>query len=279
MGLVTSSYIPEKIIQDLRSLTRTRLGLIQERTQHRNRIHNVLQHANIKLTSFMSDIYKGSGLALLQLLINGEVITESLVKETISKRCKHEPIDIAQSMDGSLSKVQRFEIDIHLKVIETLEAQIEDLNVAIDEITSKYSNQMNILQTIPGVNKRTAEIILAEVGPEVSAFEDAKHLCSWAGICPGSYESGGVRKSAHITQGNRYLKVALYNSGRTAGRSKNASFREFYNRIGNRGSRQKAVIATGHKILRIAYKLLSEYARRNSENGEIEKLLPDATNI
>ena len=125
--------------------------------------------------------------------------------------------------------------------------------------TSKRSSpeENRILQTIPGVNENCVAIILAEIGPTVTAFPSDAHLASWAGLCPGSYESAGIKKSSHITQGNRYIKQALTMSGLIAAHSKDPAFSSFYTRISQRGRKMKAVIACAHKILRIIYKLLS----------------------
>lgn len=262
LGLVASSYIPSREIQELRSLTRTRKSYINERTQHRNRVQNVLQHANIKLADFLTDIFNGSGKRCLELLLTGEKITEELVRRTISKRCKHSPADITESMDGTISKTQRILLDSHLRSLERIDEEIHVLNEAIEEITSEYAEIMDALQTIPGVKKTGAEIILAEIGPNVEQFSTVKQLASWAGLCPGSYESGGVRKSAHIRPGNKYLKTILYQCGGAAGRSNHPKFSEFYNRISMRGSKKKAIIACAHKILRIVYKILSEQTNR-----------------
>lgn len=265
LGLVASSYIPSREIQELRSLTRTRKSYINERTQHRNRVQNVLQHANIKLADFITDIFNGSGKRCLELLLTGEKITEQLIRLTISKRCIHSPKDIAESMNGTISNTQRILLESHLRSIERIDDEINVLNKAIGEITSKYAEIMEALQTVPGVKKTGAEVILAEVGPNVEQFADAKQLAKWAGLCPGSYESGGVRKSAHITSGNKYLKTILYQCGGTAGRSNNPTFSEFYDRISRRGSKKKAIIACAHKILRIVYKILSEQTNRENE--------------
>lgn len=265
LGLVASSYIPSREIQELRSLTRTRKSYINERTQHRNRVQNVLQHANIKLADFITDIFNGSGKRCLELLLTGEKITEQLIRQTISKRCIHSPKGIAESMNGTISNTQRILLESHLRSIERIDDEINVLNKAIGEITSKYAEIMEALQTVPGVKKTGAEVILAEVGPNVEQFAGAKQLAKWAGLCPGSYESGGVRKSAHITSGNKYLKTILYQCGGTAGRSNNPTFSEFYDRISRRGSKKKAIIACAHKILRLVYKILSEQTNRENE--------------
>ncbi len=153
LGLVASSYIPSREIQELRSLTRTRKSYINERMQHRNRVQNVLQHANIKLADFIADIFTGSGLRCLELLINGEKITDQLIRQTISKRCKHSPVDIAEAMNGAISNTQRILLESHLRLIERIDEEIHVLNEAIEEITSEYSEIMEALQTIPGIKK------------------------------------------------------------------------------------------------------------------------------
>jgi len=120
---------------------------------------------------------------------------------------------------------------------------------------------------IPGVSETCAATILAEIGPDVRAFQSDAHLASWAGLCPGSYESAGIKKSSHITQGNRYIKQALTMSGLIAAHSKDPAFSFFYNRISQRVSKMKAVIAYAHKILRIIYKLLSAKHTYQKEKG------------
>ena len=120
-----------------------------------------------------------------------------------------------------------------------------------------FPERNRMLQTIPGMNENCAATVLAEIGPTVTAFPSDEHLASQAGLCPGSYESAGIKKSSHITQGNRYIKQVLTISGLIAAHSKDSAFSSFYNRISQRGSKMKAVIACAHKILRIIYKLLS----------------------
>ena len=168
-------------------------------------------------------------------------------------------------MNGTISNTHRILLESHLRSIKRIDDEINGLNKAIGEITSKYAEIMEALQNISGVKKTGTEVILAEVGPNVEQFADAKQRAKWAGLCLGSYESGGVRKSAHITSGNKYLKTILYRCGGTAGRSNNPTFSEFYDRISRRGSKKKAIIACAHKILRIVYKILSEQTNRENE--------------
>lgn len=268
MGLIASSYVPPIETQELRGLTRTRTSLKQEVTQHKNRIHNILQQANIKLTSFLSDIYGKTGRALIDLLINGEKVTEERITPIVNQRVKASLTDLVESMDGVFSKTHLIELGVHFKLIDCLEEQIDILSSEIRKKIEPHQELIDRLMTIPGINQGTVEIVLAEVGPTVDSFETVKHLASWTGICPGSYESGGIRKGARVTKGNKYLKTALYHSGRTAGHSKSEIFSSFFQRIANRGSKQKAVIATAHKILRVIYKTMERY----SEEQEIKTL-------
>lgn len=266
MGLVASSYVPPIEIQELRGLTRTRSGYIREITQHKNRIHNILQQANIKLTSFLTDIYGKTGRNLIELLISGEKITEEVISPLIHGKVKANVSDLLEAMDGVFSTAHLVELDTHFTIIDCLEKQIEILSQEIDSRTRPYQPLMDRLITIPGIKKATAEVILSEIGTSIDSFKTVKHLASWSGLCPGSYESGGVRKGARITKGNKYLKTALYHSGRTAGHSKSEVFSNFFHRIASRGSKQKAVIATAHKILRVIYKTMETYSEEQQIN-------------
>lgn len=271
MGLVAPSYVPSIEIQELRGLTRTRSSLKNQRTQHKNRIHNILQQANIKLTSFLSDIYGKTGRALIELLIMGEKITEERIEPIIHGRIKASIEDLVEAMNGVFSVAHLIELDVHFKLIDCLEEQIKILNLEIQKRIEPHQELVDRLKIIPGVKQNTIEIVLAEVGPTVESFKTVKHLASWTGICPGSYESGGVRKGAHITKGNKYLKTALYHAGRTAGHSKSDIFSNFYHRIAGRGSKQKAVIATAHKVLRVIYKTMEIYSAEKEKMTVLNK--------
>lgn len=256
VGLVPQSYVPPTDIQELRSLTRTRTHLIAERTQHKNRIHNILQQGNIKLTGYLSDVYGKTGRKLINLLLTGEKIEESTVLGCLHSQVKAPTRDIVKSLKGTLTKAHRFEMQVHFDIIDCLEVQITELSKEIRIRTAPYRETIDELMKIPGVKESCVEVILSEIGPDISNFQTPSRLASWAGLCPGSYESGGVRKKARIGRGNKYLRTALYHAGRTAAHSNNSAFSEFYQRIASRGSKQKAVIATAHKILRVIYRTL-----------------------
>lgn len=154
LGLVSRSHMPNKDIQELRYLTRTRTKLKSERTQHKNRIHDVCQRANIKLTSYLSDIFGKTGRALLELLMNGEVITVETVAPLVDKKVTAKVEDLVETLDGCLTKYQLCELRLHFNMMETIDTNIGLLDQAIEELTSPYSDLVTQLETIPGVKKK-----------------------------------------------------------------------------------------------------------------------------
>ena len=240
-------------------MTRRRQSYTQKRTQTKNEIHNILQRSNIKLTSYLSDIFSVSGQALLELFIHGEVLTLEKVQACLHGRVKASSEDILLAMDGKMSRTDRLLLSNSLEDYRFYTRKIEELTQEIEHyILQHFPKEYRLLMEIPGIKENGAAIILGEIGPNIDAFPTAGHLASWAGLAPGSYESAGKRKSSHITQGNKYVKTALFNSGGTAGRSKDPAFNSLYHRIAAKGSKMKAVVACGHKLLRIIYKVLSE---------------------
>ncbi|WP_192987183.1 IS110 family RNA-guided transposase [Carnobacterium mobile] len=257
-GLIQASYIPNAEVQQLRLLTRRRKAYTERITQCKNEIHNILQQANIKLTSYLSDIYGKTGTALLQLFIDGVVISVESIMPILHGKVKASPEKLVEAMDGKLSIEDRFLLGQSLDYFQFLKAQLNEVQILIEKyIQEHFPLEYALLLEIPGVSKIIAAVILGEIGPNVEAFVSEAHLASWAGVCPGSYESAGVKKSSRTTQGNRFLKTALFQAGGTAGRSKDEGFHSFYGRISNRGSKMKAIIACAHKLLRIIYKILS----------------------
>lgn len=255
-GLVQGSYVPDEETTELRLLTRTRENYQRELTRKKNQIHNILQTANIKLTSYLSDIFGYSGRTYIDLLLDGEVITLEKVEELRHGKIIATAQQLADSLDGNLSHLQRLVLRGLFQSIDESHCHIEDLNQLITDRTSKHQEDFERVQELPGVSQRTAEIVMAEIGLNMDAFPTKEHLASWAGLCPGSYESGGVKKSAHITPGNKRLKGALTQAALVASYSKDERFRAKYNRIKSRAGAQKAIIAIAHQLLIIMYTLI-----------------------
>lgn len=267
-GLITPSYIPGPKAMELRHLTRRLRSYKQRLTQVKNEIHNLLQRANIKLTSFLSDIFSKTGQALLMLFINGEKIDVQSVTSCMHRKVKASPEELVDAMTGKLSVSDRFLLDQILSELQMYQTNIELLSEEINRyILKEFPEEFKLLMSIPGISERCAATILSEIGPNVDCFESEGHLASWAGLCPGSYESAGIKKSSHITQGNPYIKQALTMSGVVVAHSNDPAFSSLYNRISLRGSKMKAVIACAHKLLRIIYKLLSTHQTYQKEKA------------
>ena len=255
-GLVSGSYVPERDIQDLRQLTRHRSSVKEDLTRRKNQVHDILQRSNIKLSSYLSDIFGVTGQRLLRLFINGEVINEQIIEATISKRVNATSQQIVEAMNGSLTKINRQLLQLELATISRLNDEIKECEHLIEEHLRPYEDLYLRLLEIPGISKTTAQVIIAEVGPTVDAFDSVERLASWAGLCPGSYESAGIQYGSKTTRGNRYLKAALCRAGLTAGRSSHEGFRAIYYKFSERKQKGKGVVALAHKLLRIVYILI-----------------------
>lgn len=268
VGLIQNSYIPAPEVMELRLMTRRRQSYTQKRTQAKNELHNILQRSNIKLTGYLSNIFGKTGQSLLQLFINGESLTLESVEACLHRHVKASPEDILQAMDGKISFTDRRLLDDSLDEYQFYTQKIERIEQDIEEyILDYFPLEYELLQSIPGVKQHSAAIILAEIGPNIEAFRTVSHLASWAGLSPGSYESAGKKKSSRVTRGNKYLKSALISSGGMAGRSRDPAFSSLYHRVSNRGTKMKAVVACGHKLLRIIYKILDEKVYYNEKRA------------
>jgi len=277
-GLVSASFIPPRNIQELRESTRSRKKLIQSRTRIRNEIHNILQRSNIKLTSFITDIFFGSGLRLLNLVINGEVITLRKVSSCMTKRLKSTPEQIFESLDGVLGKNDLSLMVIQMKLLDDYGRAITELDNLIDEQLADQADLLHRLQEIPGISDTTAQTVIAEVGPDVSPFVDAHHLASWAGLCPGSYESAGKKHGSATLHGNGHLKTALVTAAMGAKKTKKSGLKDYYWRLSSRMDKQKAVIALAHKLLRIIYALIQDGSTYQEYKKDQRKAITLATN-
>src|SRR5699024_8768988 len=255
-GLVSASFVPPKAIQELRESTRLRKKIIESTTRIKNEIHNILQRSNIKLTTYITDIYSGSGLKFINLLLNGEKISLRSVSKCMNSRMKSTPEQVFASLDGVLSYNDHFLMRLNFDLLTKHQHIIDELSVHIVEQTAEFSDLLQRLQDIPGISLRTAEIVLAEVGSDVSPFPDAHRLASWAGLCPGNHESAGVSHSSRTRHGNSYLKPALLTAALGAKATNKSGLKDYYWRLTSRMGKQKAKVALAHKLLRIIYVLI-----------------------
>jgi len=253
-GLLRPSFIPDRASRDLRELTRYRTSVIRERTAEVNRIQKVLEGANIKLASVASNVVGVSGQAMLTAMIAG-VDDPSVLADLARGRLREKRELLEAALEGRMTQHQRFLLGVQLQHLSDLDATITQVSEEIDVRLRPFAEVATRLQTIPGVGERTAQIVLAEVGADMSRFPNAGHLASWAGLCPGHHESAGKRMSGRTRKGSPWLRGALVEAAQSAGRSR-THLGQRYHRIAARRGKKRAAVATAHMILIAAYHIL-----------------------
>jgi transposase len=253
-GLVKPSFVPDREQRELRELVRYRTSLIQERTAAANRLHKVLEGANVKLASVASDILGRSGREMLEALVAGETDVTAMA-DLARGKMREKRATLERALAGRFGPHQRFLVAEVLAHIDFLDETIERLSAEIGARERPFEVVLDRLDTIPGVGRRTAEIVIAEVGADVQRFPTAGHLASWAGLCPGQDESAGKRRSGKTRKGNRWLRGALVEAAHSSTRTKTYLAAQF-RRLATRHGPKKAMVAVAHSILRIIYHLL-----------------------
>ena len=256
-GLLRPSFVPPAPQREVRELTRYRISLSEERSRLINRLQKTLEDANIKLASVASDVMGRSARDMLSALLAGEA-DPALLAELARGRMRAKRDLLAQALQGDLKSHHRFLMAEQLADIDTLDEAIGHMSLQIAERLRPYEHQLRRLETIPGIKRRLAEVILAEVGPDMSRFPDARHLASWAGMCPGNNESGGKRLSGRTRKGSPWLRSALVEAAHAAIHAKDSYLSAQYQRLVIRRGGKKATIAVGHTLLVIIYHILSE---------------------
>jgi transposase len=255
-GLLRGSFVPEERIRDLRDLTRHRVKLVEQQTAVVNRIHKTLQDANIKLGSVASDILGVSGRAMLEAVIAGET-DSTVLAERAQRRLRGKIPALREALCGRVREHHRFLLKTLLAHLDFLERQIQDLDERIEEVTRPFQGLIERMTTVPGLGRRASEAVLAEIGPDMSQFPSDAHLTSWAGICPGSHETAGKRKSGRTAKGNHWLKKTLCQAAWSAARTKDTYLAAQFRRIAPRRGKKRAIIAVSNSILRAVYHILS----------------------
>ncbi|GMA62137.1 IS110 family transposase [Alicyclobacillus fastidiosus] len=254
-GLLKGSYIPDRNQRELRELVRYRKSLVRERANEVNRLQKVLEGANIKLASVASDVVGVSGRAILTELIGGKM-DESRLKEIVKGRLRNKTAELKRALHGVVRPHQQMMLAVQLRHIDHLDELIEEVSAEIEQRMRPFDEDLRRIQTIPGIGERTAELILAEIGTDMSRFPSAQHLASWAGMCPGNNESAGKRRSGKTRKGDPWLREALIEAARGAARTKNTYLSAKYHRIAARRGSKRAAVAVGHYMLIIIYHML-----------------------
>lgn len=253
-GLIKRSFVPPRPIQELRDLTRTRRQMQGEHARHIQRIQKVLEDANIKLTSVLSDIMGVSGRKILAALAQGEGNAERLAG-LADPRVKAPRAKIAEALQGHVTEHHRFMLSLHLRQIEAIESAIATLEARIEKALAPYRHQVEVLCTIPGVKETGAASIIAETGVDMSVFPSADHLVAWAAISPGLNETGKKKKSSR-TKKARWLKATMTQCAWAASHQRNCYLSARFHRIKSRRGKKKAVLGVANTMLRAIYHML-----------------------
>ena len=261
----------------MRELTRQRSNLVRERTALVNRVQKTLESANIKLASVASDVMGVSGRAMLEAIVAGQATPEQMAELAKGRlRDKREPL--SKALEGRVKPHHRFILAELLCLIDGVEESIERFNDQIRTYCEPYEEAIALLDTIPGVGRETAEVIVAEIGTDMSRFPDADHLASWAGVSPGNNESAGKRRSGKTRKGNKALGVALNHAAHGASRTKNTYFSAQYHRLAGRRGKKRAIVAVEHSILVTAYHMIQRQEPYHELGGDyFDKRRPQAT--
>ena len=272
-GLIRASFVPPQPIQELRDLTRTRKQLTREIVQHTQRIQALLEEANVKLSSVITDILGLSGRRILKAIIAGETNSERL-SELGGSRLAATRAELTDALEGCIRAHHRFLIGQHLKTIEQLEETIVAFDARIEAALKPFRDIVERLKEVPGLSETSAQILLAEIGTDMRQFPTAGHLLSWAGLIPRLEESAGKRRSTRVRKGAPWLKPVLVQCAWAAARKKNSYFEAQFLRLKARRGPKKAVVAVAASILTTAYHMLTDgtcyqdlgadhFARRN----------------
>ena len=254
-GLLRGSFIPDRSQREIRELVRYRRSLVRQRAQAVNRIQKVLEGANIKLGTVATNVVGVSGRAMLEAISRGVDDPEALA--ALAKGSLREKrTALAEALRGLVGPHQRFLLQSQLRHLDFLEEEIVQMDKEIAGRMRPFEETLECLDSIPGVGRRSAEEILAEIGADVSRFPNAAHLASWAKVCPGNNESAGKRKSGHTGHGNPWLCSTLVEVAQAAGRTKNTYLSAQYRRLAARRGAKRAAVAVAHTILTIVYSLL-----------------------
>jgi transposase len=294
-GLLKPSFVPPRLIRDLRDLTRQRSKLVGERAGVANRVQKVLEDANVKLGSVASDVLGKSGRAMLEAIIAGQSDAAVLAGLALGRmRSKKEAL--GKALTGRVTQHHRFMLRLHLDQFDQLEKLIERLDERIAAViaadrpddpppsggdgptaatqspvsvgdqanrtdrpaarASRLAPALELLMTIPGIGRRSAEVVVAEIGSDMGRFATAHKLAAWAGMCPGNDASAGKRRSGRTRHGDRWLRVALVQAAWAVSRSKQTYASSQYHRLARRRGRKKACVAVGHTLLVMCYQVL-----------------------
>jgi transposase len=255
-GLLKRSFVPPQPQRELRDLTRTRASLLQDKSRVSNRLQKILEDANIKLGSVASDVLGVSGREMIRALIDAK-LTPPQMADLSRQRLRLKIPQLTAALTGKVSEHHRFMLQLLMDEIEHYEQHVAKLDQRIKEVMSPLEQtSLKLLDEIPGIDRRAAQNVLAEIGTDMGRFPSAGHLAAWAGLCPGNDQSAGKRRSGRMSEGNRWLKGTLNQCAWAASRKKNSYFAAQHRRIAYRRGVKRATMAVAHSQLCICWELL-----------------------
>jgi transposase len=256
-GLLNKSFIPDVEQRDLRDLTRYRTRLLDEKAAAANRLHKVLEDANLKITSVLTDVQGVSARLMLDAIIQGHT-DEAQLAELAKGRLRHKIPDLVEALVGRVRSHHRFMLQQTLNHLDELNVRIASLDQRIQTLVAPYETIIVRLMTIPGIGRRIAEILLAEIGHEVKHFPSAQHLASWACLCPGNNISANKRRSGKTRKGQKWLTTALVEAAWATSHTKDTYLAAQFHRLRSRRGAKRAAVAVAHSIITIVYHLLNQ---------------------
>lgn len=256
-GLLRGSFIPPRWQRELRDLTRQRAQVIGEHSRISNRIQKVLEDANIKLGSVASDVVGVSGRHMLQAIIGGENDPAQLA-DLARRRLREKIPQLQEALYGKITEHHRWMLGLLWDQLTATEEFLARLDERIVQLSRPQQPALEKLDAIPGIDRRVAEVVLAEIGPDMSPFPSDAHLASWAGVCPGNNESAGKRRSGKTTKGSRWLRQALIQAAWAASHKKNSYFQAHAQNLMRRRGRKRGLVAVAHSLLLVIYHILRD---------------------
>ncbi|HET8699420.1 MAG TPA: IS110 family transposase [Gammaproteobacteria bacterium] len=255
-GLIRSSFVPPEPIQELRDLTRTRKQLVREISQHSSRIQKVLEDANLKVGSVLSDVLGKSGRAILNALVGGETDPQKLA-DLARGTARKKRAELVEALHGRIRDHHRQLLKVHLELVVALEQALTEIDAAVGKNLAPIQDSARLLMTIPGISEVTSHVILAEIGVDMARFPTAAHLLSWATFCPRNDESAGKRRSTRVRKGGTWLKTTLVTAAWAAVRVKGSYLQSQFLRLKARRGAKKAIMAVAASMLTACYHMLN----------------------
>lgn len=287
-GLIRPSFVPDQPTQQMRDLLRTRKQMVRERASHTQRIQKTLEDANIKLDSVVTDILGLSGRRMIQALIDGQTMPQALAA-LAHRQLRATSDQLEAALRGRVTRHHRFLLKLHLDHIDALDAAIAAIDGEVNANVEPFRAAIELLNSIPGFSQLAAQVVVAEIGTDMSRFPTAAHLVSWAGLCPRNDQSAGKRRSTRLKKGAPWLKTTLVQCAWAASRTKGSYFQAQYHRLRARRGSKKAICAVAGALLTTVYHMLkngtlyqdlgAEHFDRRAKQHKVSMLLHRLQNL